>query len=236
MATIQQSKDTDVNKLGSPSPLKKLDHKRCSPKLDNEDLSKNEKSHEELKPKTQKSDKSDSKNKDIKDVSLKEQNEIIIKEPNNIKPLKDVSRSSKNANSKLNIKNDIKEKENNSLSAAELRLKAKQDKKDKELLERNFYEEPTKQDLKSGLEAKYKLTLDRRSHLKYLWDFATDYNALLNLIFNRTLISPYYITVLVFMNRVLLDFTLNALFFSDKQVEESHQATEEEVLRLIIIT
>jgi len=101
--------------------------------------------------------------------------------------------------------------------------------KEQEALIMCYYEEPTKLDLKFGLEPKFKLTLDKRSHLQYFWDNATDSSALLALIFKKTLVNPYYISAFVFFNRILLDITLNAIFFNDNQIEAGHENAEDEV-------
>jgi len=101
--------------------------------------------------------------------------------------------------------------------------------------EKVHYEEPTKQDLKYGLSIKHKLTLDKRSHWRFFWDHATDSSSLLSLIYKKTLITPYYISAFVFFNRIVLDITLNALFFNDKQIEDVHHSEEEVNIYLNII-
>ena len=82
--------------------------------------------------------------------------------------------------------------------------------------------EPTKKDLKYGLETKFKLLYDKRSNLLYFWDNLTDSCEILALIFKKSLVNPYNISLLLYFNRSFLIITLNAIFFDDSQVNDLH--------------
>ena len=68
-----------------------------------------------------------------------------------------------------------------------------------------------------------------------MWDHATESSSLLSIMFEKTLMKPHYIYVLVFFNRVLLDFTLNAIFFMDDYIEKGHDMPEKDVINKIIL-
>ena len=70
---------------------------------------------------------------------------------------------------------------------------------------------------------------DKRSNWQYLWDHALDNSSLLAIIFKKTLVTPYYISTFVYFNSLMLNITLNAVFYNDSQVEEKHQMGEDDV-------
>ena len=67
------------------------------------------------------------------------------------------------------------------------------------------------------------LEYDHRSLRTIIWHSLKSEHILLRIFFNKSLLVPIFIKIIIFYFAISLDFALNALFFSDSQISDLNQ-------------
>jgi hypothetical protein len=80
-------------------------------------------------------------------------------------------------------------------------------------------EPKTKADLEE-LPFLLKLKLDHRTFLQFLWDELKDKHPYINIILIKSILKPFFIRLLTIMFDLSLEFSLNAMFFTDEYLDK----------------
>jgi len=87
----------------------------------------------------------------------------------------------------------------------------------------------TKQDYKKT-PYKGKLLLDHRSFCQYYWDMVQDSSLIVSIFWKRTILKPYYISIVEFFHKFVLSLGINALFMSDDLITNGNKTENKDMV------